>query len=80
MSNYFKIKGSSDFPDAKVESKFDMGDDPINAAVYSNLAYDLVTVAIAKLGWEYTEWIAGNQEKDAFVKKISEAKDALNIR
>jgi hypothetical protein len=80
MSNYFKIKGTSDFPDGEVRTKFDMGDDPLQAAVYANLAYDIVAVAIAKLGWEYFEWIAGKQTEEEMVKKVTEAMDAFKLK
>jgi hypothetical protein len=59
----FKVKAKSNLPIASAEWKVDVTDDPKNALIYTNLAYDLIGIAMAKLGVAMSEHILGNDDK-----------------
>jgi hypothetical protein len=79
MGAKFKTMISSDMPESHVETVFDMGNDPIHAVIYTNLAYDLYAAATAKLGWEFSKFVMGQQDQEAVAKSMSDAIKSLSI-
>ena len=66
MSNFFKVKVSSDVPKAKAGWVVDVGahvSDPELQLAYVNLGYDLIAIAMAKLGVAMSEAVLGNDTK-----------------
>ena len=54
-----KVSVNTTLPIAKAGWKVDVGEDPVLALKYSNLAYDLVAVAMAKLGVAMSQAVVG---------------------
>ena len=65
----FKVKATSSLPIASAVWKVDIGEDPKEALIYTNLAYDLIAVAMGKLGIAMSEHILGD---DAKMNKLAE--------
>ena len=51
----FKIDASANFPESSASWAVDLGDDPVLAAIYVNLAYNLLAQAMGKLGVAISE-------------------------
>jgi hypothetical protein len=64
-------------PPGSMEWKVDTTDDMEASLIYSNLAYDLVGAAMAKLGVEYSKYILGKQDAESFNKEMTSAMNAL---
>jgi hypothetical protein len=73
----FKVKANSTLPIASAAWKVDVTDDPRDALIYTNLAYDLIAIAMAKLGVAMSEHILGNDES---LDKLSEETRAGRVR
>ena len=63
IGSVFKVKVSSTLPPAKAVWQVDLGDDPKDALIYTNLGYDLIALAMAKLGVAMSEHILGDDTK-----------------
>jgi hypothetical protein len=63
MGQKFKVEVTSDMPPARAEWAVDLGDDPKEVLIYTNLGYDLIAVAMAKLGVAMSEHILGDDTK-----------------
>ena len=59
----FKVKATSTLPIASSSWKVDVTDDPKQALIYTNLAYDLIAIAMGKLGIAMSEHILGDDSK-----------------
>jgi hypothetical protein len=70
MSNVFKVKATSDLPEASAKwtVNVDAGT-PEQQLVYMNLAYDLIAVAMGKLGLAMSDWILGDDSKMKALQK-----------
>ena len=69
MGQKVRVNVSSTLPPAKAEWEVDVGDDPKQAMVYTNLAYDLIAVAMGKLGVEMSKWILSG-DAESFNKEM----------
>ena len=70
------VRVASSLPPANAEWNVDLGDDPETAMIYTNLAYDLIAAAMAKLGVEMSKYILdGNRA--ALEESMVEVQDAL---
>jgi len=58
-----KVKVSSTLPVGSATWKVDNGDDPRDNLIYTNLAYDLIAIALAKLGVAMSEHVLGDDTK-----------------
>ena len=68
----FKVKASSSLPIASAVWKVDIGEDPKDALIYTNLAYDLIAVAMGKLGVAMSEHVLGDDKKmDALAEEAA---------
>ena len=66
----FKVKAKAALPISSAEWKVDIGEDPKDALIYTNLAYELIAVAMAKLGVAMSEHVLGDDTKmDALAKE-----------
>ena len=63
IGNVFKVKATSSLPPAKAVWQVELGDDPKEALIYTNLGYDLIALAMAKLGIAMSEHILGDDTK-----------------
>jgi hypothetical protein len=59
----FRVKASSTLPPAKAVWEVDVGDDPKQVLIYTNLGYDLIAVAMGKLGVAYSEYMLNGDDK-----------------
>ena len=59
----FKVTAKSTLPIASAQWKVDIGDDPKESLIYTNLAYDLIAISMAKLGVAMSEHILGDDTK-----------------
>ena len=59
----FTVKAFATLPVSNMEWSVELGDDPANVLLYTNLAYDLIAVAMGKLGVAYSEHLLGNNAK-----------------
>jgi len=67
----FKVKATSTIPEGSADWKVDIGEDPAEAMVYTNLAYALIAKAMAELGWAMSRHILGDDsELDAIKKRV----------
>jgi hypothetical protein len=46
--------------------------------LYNNVMYDIVGAAVAKLGWEYSKLMVGEQDRSEFDAAIGKAQAALS--
>jgi len=65
----FKVKASSTVPVGSADWKVDLGEDPVEAMAYTNLAYALIARCMAQLGWAMSQAILGNTAKLDELKK-----------
>ena len=72
----FKVKASSTLPIASGVWKVDIGEDPKDALIYTNLGYDLIAIAMGKLGVAYSEYILGDDTK---LNKLAEETQAGRV-
>lgn len=73
----FKVEASSTLPPASAEWKVDLGDDPKQVLTYTNLGYDLIAAAMAKLGVEFSKYITGESSEDQLNTNMNKVFDAL---
>ena len=59
----FRVKAKANLPISSAEWEVDIGEDPKDALIYTNLAYDLIAYAMAELGIAMSEHILGNDTK-----------------
>ena len=59
----FKVTAKASLPVSSAQWKVDMGEDPRESLIYTNLAYDLIAIAMAKLGVAMSEHILGDDTK-----------------
>ena len=59
----FAVSATSSLPPASAEWKLDLGDDPESVMIYTNLAYDLIAAAMAKLGVEMSKYLLSGDRK-----------------
>ena len=64
------------YPPAHAEWYVELADDPQQALVYNNLAYDTVALMIARLGVLYSAWLL-DEDKDKLDKAIAEIHKVL---
>ena len=76
MSFTFKVKATSTLPPARSVWEVDLGDDPKEVFLYTNLAYDLIAAAMSKLGIAMSEHILGDDAKEG--KMLGSADEKLN--
>ena len=78
---------SSNFPNGKLSWETKLSDptgvqtdeDVIKyTLLYNNLMYDLVGLALGKLGWEYSKLLVGEQSREEFVERMSKVQRALS--
>lgn len=63
MGNKIHVQVNSDLPPANAQWHVDLGDDPKTSLIYGNLAYDLIAIAMGKLGIAMSEHILGDSCK-----------------
>ena len=63
MTAIFKVKASSTVPISKASWEVDLGDDPKDVLIYTNLGYDLIAYAMAELGVAMSEHVLGDDDK-----------------
>ena len=63
MGQKFKVKASATMPVSKASWEVDVGDDPKDVLIYTNLAYDLVAYAMGRLGIAMSEHVLGDDTK-----------------
>jgi len=63
MGQKFKVKASATMPISKASWEVDVGDDPKDVLIYTNLAYDLVAYAMGRLGVAMSEHVLGDDTK-----------------
>ena len=63
MGQKFKVKASATMPVSKASWEVDVGDDPKDVLIYTNLGYDLIAYAMAELGVAMSEHILGKDDK-----------------
>lgn len=63
MGQKFRVKATATLPTSKSTWEVDLGEDPQQALIYTNLGYDLIAVAMAKLGVAMSEHILGDSTK-----------------
>ena len=61
----FAVKAFATAPNSSAEWKVELTGDPAEDLLYINLAYDLIAVAMGKLGVAYSERLLGNNAKMA---------------
>ena len=59
----FKVTAKASLPISSAQWKVDIGEDPKDALIYTNLAYDLIAIAMAKLGVAMSEHVLGDDTK-----------------
>ena len=59
----FKVTAKASLPVSSAQWKVDIGEDPKECLIYTNLAYDLIAIAMAKLGVAMSEHILGDDTK-----------------
>ena len=59
----FKVKAQASLPLSKAVWEVDLGEDPVLALAYTNLGYDLIAMAMAKLGIAMSEAVLGDDTK-----------------
>lgn len=74
---YFRVEANSSTPPASAEWKVDLGDDQKQVLIYTNLGYDLVAAAIAKLGVEFSKYITGESSEEQLNTNMNKVFDAL---
>ena len=62
-TNFFKLTAKSTMPPAKLQWNVALGNDPKDVLIYTNLAYDLCAIAMAKLGIAMSEHVLGDDTK-----------------
>jgi bifunctional DNase/RNase len=77
MGNKLVVSVESELPPASAVWRVDLGDDIKYSAVYTNLAYDLVAAAMAKLGVEFNKLIIGEQSDAQFSATMSSIQETL---
>jgi len=75
--SYFRVEANSSMPPASAEWKVDLGEDPKQALIYTNLGYDLVAAAMAKLGVEFSKFIVGDSSEEQLNTNMNKVFDAL---
>ena len=68
MGQKFKVKASATMPVSKASWEVDLGDDPKDVLIYTNLGYDLIAYAMGELGVAMSEHVLGKDEK---LKKLA---------
>lgn len=71
MGAKFQVEARSNLPEASASWQVDMGDDPAQSMLYTNLAYDLIAAAMAKLGVEMSKYVLDGDKgrlEDAMVE------------
>jgi hypothetical protein len=63
MGNKVRVSINSDMPVADAGWTVDVTDDVKQSLIYSNLAYDLIAIAMGKLGVAMSEHILGDDTK-----------------
>ena len=63
MGQKFKVKATATMPISKSSWEVDLGDDPKDVLIYTNLGYDLIAYAMAELGVAMSEHILGDDDK-----------------
>jgi hypothetical protein len=71
--NTTRIKVTSQgFPTAKSVWEVEIGiGSPLQQLAYNNLAFDLVAASMAKLGAEYSKWLAGTSTDEQFDEEMT---------
>jgi hypothetical protein len=77
MGNKVIVNVESTMPLADATWRVDVTDDPKYALLYSNLAYDLVAAAMAKLGVEMSKLITGESTEAQFNASMLSVQDSL---
>jgi hypothetical protein len=78
MTNIVSIEGSAETPKSKACWSVDVGDgSPQQQLAYVNLVYDLIAVALGKLGIHYSQWIVGDINEDEFHKVMDDVRRSL---
>jgi hypothetical protein len=73
MSNVFKVKATSGLPPASAKWAVDLeAGTPEQQLVYANLGYDLIGMAMGKLGLAMSEWILGDDTKIKALQRDAE--------
>jgi hypothetical protein len=69
---------SSNFPPSSLEWEVTLDEDvPALVLLYNNLMYDIIGLALGKLGVEYSKLLAGEQTRDEFDCCCDEIKKSL---
>ena len=76
MSHRFALTATSSLPPAEMTWKVDIGDDPQDALVYTNLAYDLIAASMAKLGVEFSKYL-GDKDGDRLAHEVKHVQEVL---
>ena len=66
-----------------LDDPLDVYDDLAFAKVqllFANLGYDLVGAAMAKLGWEYSQFVTGESDRETFDTKMAGVLSTLTAR
>ena len=71
-----KVNVKSSLPPASAEWSVDLGNDMEAAMIYTNLAYDLVAAAMAKLGVEMSKYILDG-DYDRLESEMASVQQAL---
>ena len=77
MGQKFTVEARSSLPPARAEWEVDLGDDPKQTMIYTNLGYDLIAAAMAKLGVEMSRFVLGEQDESQFNAKMAPVFEAL---
>lgn len=65
-----KVTVKTEVPPASGKWMVDVGDDPVQQLAYSNLTYDLVAKAMARIGFAMSEWVlTGDDSKIRSLQK-----------
>lgn len=76
-SNVCKVTATSSLvPNGELNWRVDTGSDIQAGLVYSNLMYDIVGLALGKLGVEYSKWLL-DKDSDRLNAEIEKVQTAL---
>jgi hypothetical protein len=79
MGNICKVTASSSMmPVGDLTWTVDTTDNLQQSLVYSNLMFDIVGLAVGKLGVEYSKWIL-DQDDERLASEVNKMQEALRV-
>ena len=73
----FTVRAIANTPESSAEWSVDLGEDLKNSMIYTNLAYDLLAAAMAKLGVEMSKYVLGVTTPEELTANMACVMDAL---